>query len=97
MVSVVAFEVHTGLTGRKHFQSPIHFNHRFILEFCFFISGTPAEPSPVRVMNTFMEMTGSPDPAKVMQMLQSMGPEDQDMDIIEKLVDACKSFCFVTR
>ena len=36
-------------------------------------------------MNTFMEMTGSPDPAKVMQMLQSMGPEDQDMDIIEKI------------
>ena len=84
MVSVVAFEVIEVL------QVVSIFNRRFISTTdlfwsCFFISGTPAEPSPVRVMNTFMEMTGSPDPAKVMQMLQSMGPEDQDMDIIEKI------------
>ena len=85
MVSVVAFEVIQVL------QVVSIFNRRFISTTDLFWSfgSSPAghrlSLTHVRVMNTFMEMTGSPDPAKVMQMLQSMGLEDQDMDIIEKI------------
>ena len=91
MLSVVAFEV------IQVVQIVNMSNHRFILEFWFFINGTAAEPSPVRVMNTFMEMTGSPDPAKVMQMLQSMGPEDQDVDTIERIGGCSQFFLFCYR